>query len=479
MEKRLVLFIILSFLILYIYSLFIPKKKEIKQIKPSPVKNEVVQKPTIETKEPSLPLVDEKELIFKNSLFSLALSQKGTIKSLNLLKFNDRKGLPYTIIKDEDTFSIFLEEKEIFPNEFSKDGFVYDLQSFKIIKKYEFSSSTYPFTMNLSFINKKDKPITIPGVCFSLKSSLGQDPELKENPFLYQTASGIKKAKNVLKNDEAINWVGAQDKYFLFVVKPEMRFSSILLSPEDIKAFFPRYSLKPNEVIKNKIMVYAGPRDYKILKGVGLESLSGLWFLPKIIILALVFFYKLIGNYGVAIILLTLIVKVLLHPLTRTNFKMMKKMQAIKPHIDKLREKHKDDHETIQKEMMRLYKEHNVNPFGGCLPLILQIPIFFALYSALDKGIELRGAPFVLWIKDLSLKDPYFVLPILMGLTMFIQQKMTPSTQDPSTEKMMLIMPLVMTFLFLSFPSGLVLYWLVQNILTIFEHWLIEKGIGI
>ncbi|MEW6102330.1 MAG: YidC/Oxa1 family insertase periplasmic-domain containing protein [bacterium] len=468
MEKRLVLFIILSFLILYIHSLFFTKKK-IEQVKSPPVKEEVV----IEQK--SKRIKEKKGADFKNSLFSAILSQKGTIKSLNLLKFNDRKGFPYTIIKDNDTFSIFVDNNEIFPKEFLKNSFVYDLQSFKIIKRYEFSSNTYPFTINLSFINKENKAITIPETFISLKSFLGNDPELHENPFLYRSSSGIKKTKNATLN-EPIDWVATQDKYFLFVVKPQMRFSSISLSREDVKAFFPKYSLKANEVIENKMMVYAGPRDYKILKGVGLESLSGLWFLPKIILFALVFLYKIIGNYGLAIILLTIIIKIILHPLTRKNFKMMKKMQAIKPHIDKLREKHKDDHETIQKEMMKLYKEHNVNPFGGCLPLILQMPVFFALYGALDKGIELRCAPFILWIKDLSLKDPYFVLPILMGITMFIQQKMTPA-QDPNTEKMMLIMPIVMTFLFLNFPSGLVLYWLVQNILTIIEHWLIEKGI--
>ncbi len=509
MEKRLILFIVLSFLILYIQSIFLPKKKT-EQIKPSFQKEEIkkgsgggdresgvgslesgvrdqgladIQKAK---EEPILPLIDEEELVFKNGLFSSTLSQKGTIKALNLLKFNDRKGNPYTIIKDNETFSIFLEGKEIFPTEFSNIGFVYDLESFKIIKEYEFSTKSYLFTVNLSFINKELRQITLPEVSLLLNSSLGNDPELlRESPFLYRSSEKTNKVsfKNgIFKTDETINWLATQDKYFLFVVIPKMRFSSILFSKEDknfgVMASFPKYSLKAGEVLENKIGVYAGPRDYKTLKKVGLGSLSGLWFLPKFLLFCLVFLYNLVKNYGLAIIILTIFIKLILHPLTRKNFMMMKKMSSMKPHIDKLKEKHKDDFKAIQEETMKLYKEHNVNPFGGCLPLILQMPVFFALYVVFDKAIELRGAPFILWINDLSLKDPYFVLPILMGITMLIQQKMTPSTQqDPSMEKMMLIMPIVMTFVFLNFPSGLVLYWLIQNILTIVEHWAIEKGI--
>ena len=145
----------------------------------------------------------------------------------------------------------------------------------------------------------------------------------------------------------------------------------------------------------------------------------------------------------------------------------MSDMQKLQPLMQKLREQYKDDKERLNQEMMRLYKQHKVNPLGGCLPMLLQIPVFFALYKALLISVELRHAPFIWWIQDLSAKDPYYITPIIMGLTMFIQQKMTPSTGDPKMAKMMLIMPIIFTFMFLNFPSGLVIYWLVNNVLSI------------
>lgn len=474
MEKRLLLFIVLSFLILYFYGLFLPKKKiGLPQIQ----QKHVEEKPKVKESPPSLPFVPPKNLVFKNALFSGRLSEKGSIFSLDLLKFNDREGFPYPIIKGEDTFSIFLENREIFPTKYVENSFVYDQGEFKIIKSYEVSTSSYLFSLNLSFVNSSNKTITIPPLSLSLKSSLGNDPELREEPFLYFSKGKIKKTRgtNVIG---PIDWVACQDKYFVFAVVPKMRFSSISLSKEEIKGAFPKYLLKEGEIQVNKIGVYAGPKDYKALKACGLEALSGLGFFSKFLLFVLVFIEGLVKNYGIAIIILTVLIKIILHPLTRKNFIMMKKMAAMKPYIDKLKEKHKGDHKKIQEETIKLYKEHKVNPFGGCLPLLLQLPVFFALYSVMNKAIELRGAPFILWIKDLSLKDPYFILPVLMGITMFIQQKMTPSTsQDLSMNKIMLIMPIVMTFVFLNFPSGLVLYWLVQNILTIVEHWVIEKGI--
>jgi len=143
-----------------------------------------------------------------------------------------------------------------------------------------------------------------------------------------------------------------------------------------------------------------------------------------------------------------------------------------------LKEKYKNDPQRMQKELMELYKKHKVNPMGGCLPMLLQIPVFFALYKVLLISIELRSAPFMFWIKDLSAKDPYFILPIVMGVTMVIQQKMTPSTMDPTQQKIMMIMPIVFTFMFLTFPSGLVLYWLVNNVLSIAQQWYMNRKVA-
>jgi YidC/Oxa1 family membrane protein insertase len=153
----------------------------------------------------------------------------------------------------------------------------------------------------------------------------------------------------------------------------------------------------------------------------------------------------------------------------------MKKMQKVQPLMAEIKEKYKNDSAKMQKEMMALYKKHKVNPIGGCLPMFLQIPVFIALYNVLLNAIELRGAPFVLWITDLAAKDPYYILPIVMGATMVLQQKMTPTAMDPKQAKMMMLMPIVFTFMFLQFASGLVLYWLVNNTLGIIQQFYANK----
>lgn len=153
----------------------------------------------------------------------------------------------------------------------------------------------------------------------------------------------------------------------------------------------------------------------------------------------------------------------------------MKGMQKLQPEMQKMREKYGSDKQRLNQEMMSFYKENKVNPLGGCLPMLIQIPVFFALYQVLLGAIELRHAPFMLWITDLSAKDPYYITPIIMGATMFIQQKMTPTNMDPNQAKIMLMMPVVFTFLFLNFPSGLVVYWMVNNLLTILQQYLIKR----
>jgi YidC/Oxa1 family membrane protein insertase len=205
-------------------------------------------------------------------------------------------------------------------------------------------------------------------------------------------------------------------------------------------------------------------------------------------------FYNVIGNYGWAIILLTLITRIPFIPLINKSQKSMKKMQEIQPKMAELREKYKKDPQRLQKEMMELYKKHKVNPVGGCLPILLQIPVFFALYKILLIAIELRGAPFMLWIKDLSAPDTLFghlpdsipliggfavgPLPLLMGATMVLQQKMTPTSLDPTQNKIMMIMPVVFTFLFLNFASGLVLYWLMNNVFSIIQQFFTNKKLA-
>jgi YidC/Oxa1 family membrane protein insertase len=181
-------------------------------------------------------------------------------------------------------------------------------------------------------------------------------------------------------------------------------------------------------------------------------------------------FYSVVGNWGLAIILLTVVVRLLVLPFNLYSYKSMRAMQAIQPQIQALRERYKEDQQTQQQEMMRLMRDNKVNPLGGCLPVFLQFPIFIALYQVLGNSIELYQAPFILWIHDLSLKDPYYILPVLMGLTMFTQNKITPNTMDPAQAKVMLMMPLVFTFFMVSLPSGLTLYMLVGAVFGVLQQ---------
>jgi YidC/Oxa1 family membrane protein insertase len=242
----------------------------------------------------------------------------------------------------------------------------------------------------------------------------------------------------------------------------------------------PQITVNPGQFVTVTHRLFVGPKDIDILKSQGNsleQSLDLGWFtvIAKPLLYTLKFFNGYVGNYGIAIIIITIILKVLFFPLTHKSYKSMKDMQKIQPKMAALKEKYKDDRDAMNKAVMELYREHKVNPMGGCLPMVVQIPVFFALYKALMFSIELRHAPFFLWVTDLADKDPYYVTPVIMGITMFVQQKMTPSQMDPIQQKMMLALPVVFTFMFLSFPSGLVLYWLVNNILTIGQQMYINK----
>jgi len=184
-------------------------------------------------------------------------------------------------------------------------------------------------------------------------------------------------------------------------------------------------------------------------------------------------------NYGVAIILLTILVRLILWLPSQWGMNQMKRMQGLQPQLKFINEQFKNDPKRKQEEMMRLYRENKVNPVGGCLPIVFQIPVFFALYSVLGNAIELRGAPFAFWVTDLSVKDPYFVLPILVGGTMWLQQAMTPVMGDPQQAKMMRWMSLVFCVMFISMPSGLMLYWLAQNLMQIGQQWNTNRQVAV
>ena len=234
--------------------------------------------------------------------------------------------------------------------------------------------------------------------------------------------------------------------------------------------------------------VYMGPKDRAALVRAGHSLERALdfgyfWFIALPLLYALRVLRELTGNYGLAIILLTALVKVATIPLTRATFRNMKEMQKIQPQMERLRERFKKDQEALQREVMELYRRHRVNPLSGCLPMVLQIPVFIGLYNTLAYAIELRHAPFTLWINDLSAPDRLMVLgygiPVLtliMGASMFVQQWLTPAQGDPAQQRIMMITPLIFTFMFINFPAGLVLYWLVNNIFTIAQQYLMLRS---
>jgi YidC/Oxa1 family membrane protein insertase len=223
--------------------------------------------------------------------------------------------------------------------------------------------------------------------------------------------------------------------------------------------------------------IYLGPQDYRHLEmvGLGFEKMVeyGWWIIKpftKMILVVMLFMHRFIANYGVVIILFSIFTKVLFYPLTKKSLQASKDMQSLQPHIKELREKYKEEPKKLQEETMRLYKERKVNPLGGCLPLIVQMPVLWALFYVFQRTIEFRGEEFILWIQDLSAPDSPPVLPIVMGLSMYVQQKMTPTT-DPRMAPMQFIMPVVLTIVFINFPAGLVLYWTVNNIMSILQQY--------
>ncbi len=230
--------------------------------------------------------------------------------------------------------------------------------------------------------------------------------------------------------------------------------------------------------------VFLGPKEQEHLKELEEQGFTGLnltvdYGILTVIAGPLFFLLKLIhsvvGNWGWSIILLTILIKAVFFPLSAASYKSMAGMKKLQPRLQTLKERYKDDRQKFQMEMMALYKEEKINPAGGCLPILIQIPVFIALYWVLLESVELRQAPFALWWQDLSAPDPYFVLPVLMGLSMFLMQKLNPAPMDDIQKKVMMVLPFGLTILFLSFPQGLVLYWVVNNVLSMAQQWYINK----
>ena len=297
------------------------------------------------------------------------------------------------------------------------------------------------------------------------------------------------KLGGAVEHEGAVSWTAIHDNYFCAALIPlekggRTRLEKLKEAGPVVSLVFPEKRLSPGEATSQSYSAFVGPKEIDRLTRLGFQlreiiDLGWFDFLARPALFFLKYIYNYLKNYGLAIIILTFLVRIVLFPLTYKSFKSMQEMQRLQPKINMLRERFKNDAKRMNQELMELYRKHQINPLGGCLPMVLQVPIFIALYNALINSVELWRAPFVLWIKDLSAKDPYYILPILMGASWLIQQIMTPTVGDPKQAKMMLLMPIVFTFMFLNFPSGLVLYFLVSNLLGIGQQYLMNRQLKI
>ncbi len=518
MEKRALLAVVLSVLILIIYQTFFyePTKK------PVPLK-ETSTEPEREEQEPILP--DEgltkpaqvksredqktqtgelarvkrvgKTVKVETPLYSAVFSSLGgVVKTFSLKEYKDNDGLGVVLQKADPKMPAFsigdsrnlvlsdynftVQSGDILLDKDSKAQIVFTLESngIKVNRTYKFFGNSYKIDLRDEVEGLKGYYITI-GSDFGITGAGGYGAHI--GPVILQDFKRIefkpdKKMESIKSYKEDIKWIALEDKYFFASLVPlsDVRETLIWNSEGTVLAAF------STDKKVNEFIIYAGPKKEELLKplNVGLEHIIDFGFFSIIsrpIFWLLKFINEFIGNYGWSIIVLTIVIRIPFIPLINKGQKSMKKLQKLQPMMNDLKEKYKKEPQRMQKEMMKIYKTHKVNPMGGCLPMVVQIPIFFALYKVLLVAIELRGAPFILWIHDLSAKDPYYVLPIVMGATMFLQQKMTPTTMDPRQAKIMMFMPVIFTFMFLNFSSGLVLYWLVSNVLSILQQIYVNK----
>ncbi|MEO5340617.1 MAG: membrane protein insertase YidC [Magnetococcus sp. MYC-9] len=367
-------------------------------------------------------------------------------------------------------------------------------------KSFVFSPDSYQLVIRDRVINRSSKaaplyafaqfvrtePIPEPGQAMA--------PADFQGPMGYLDKTRLQHTYEVLrKSDQHVDahtgWVGFSDKYFLAALIPG--------EPEKLKKYYfdhdaPTYrvgsvsrqhSVEPGQEVSFETRLYIGPKEIRSLEKqeMALEraiDYGWLHFLAVPLVDVLLFFNDFMHNYGLAIIFLTLLVKALFYPLADKSYRSMNAMKKLQPKMEELRTLYGNDKARLNQEMMQLYQSNKVNPLGGCLPILVQIPVFFALYQVLYLSIEMRHAPFFFWIYDLSVEDPYYVLPLLMGASMLVQTGMNPAPADPIQAKVMWFLPVIFTFMFLSFPAGLVLYWLVNNILSIIQQGYIMKKMG-
>ena len=546
-QARLVIAIALSLLIFILWNFFFvekktnqpPKQAQEKEQKtdkkPEILKKEqiIAEKTPLSGKVPALPVKPSRTVTIKTPLYMVKISEKGAVFKSYVLKNyrktidadssllemispdisdgtirlgfagNSLSGLDDAVFSaglDEDSVNIYNKSKEI--------SFVWtSSHGVAVEKKFLFSPETYMIDLNVTIKNLSGKTLRD-----SLTLSLVQPAEVKKSRYGFTGPSALinnkltqiktKKIKDKNIYTGNVKWVAVQNRYFMSAIIPDDPVDAGMHLYMDNEILANRY-VRPEMVMDSgtqhvfKYKLFFGPKSMRVLKGLDYDLVKAVNFgmfdiIAKPCVWIMNFIYDhFIPNYGVAIILLTLFTKVILWPLGNKSYKSMAEMKKIQPLLAEIKEKYKDDKKRMNEEVMGLYKTYKVNPMGGCLPMVAQIPIFFALYRMLYEAIELRHAPFFWWINDLSAPDRLFrfdvsipfmqppygipVLTIIMGASMFIQQKMSPPMGDATQAKMMMMMPLVFTVMFINFSSGLVLYWLVNNIISMAQQYYIQK----
>jgi YidC/Oxa1 family membrane protein insertase len=370
----------------------------------------------------------------------------------------------------------------------------------KITKQYTFQRDSYEIDVRYLINNQSGEPwqANMTGKIvrdqapdptaqnsLGIRAFLGMVISSSEDPYEKYDFDDL--SESPVNRSVTNGWLAFLQHYFLSAWVPEQgqaaQFQSTRRGNLYVTGFvYPATQVAPGQTAEVSARAYVGPKIIERLETIAPNldrtvDFGWLFFIALPLFIVLDWFYGLVGNWGVAIILLTVLVKAVFFKLSATSYRSMARMRAVAPQLTRLKELYGDDRQRMSQEMMALYKKEKINPLGGCLPILVQMPVFISLYWVLFESVQLRHAPFMLWINDLSVMDPYFILPLLMGASMMLQMSLNPTPPDPMQAKIMKMMPIVFTIFFLWFPAGLVLYWLVNNILSISQQWYITRKI--
>ncbi|MFJ4375977.1 membrane protein insertase YidC [Pseudomonas japonica] len=429
--------------------------------------------------------------LFDNGNERVYLAQSGLIGSNGIDRSSGRplysaEQKSYQLADGQDQLVVDLK--------FSQDGVNY-------IKRFTLKRGEYDLKVSYLIDNQSGQPWS-GNMYGQLKRDASSDPSSSTatgtatylGAALWTSSEPYKKVsmkdmdKGQVNETVSGGWVAWLQHYFVTAWIPEKSGNNQVTTLKDaqgnyvIRFIGPATNVAAGAQGEISSTLYAGPKIQSHLKELspGLEltvDYGFLWFIAQPIFWLLQHIHNLLGNWGWSIIVLTMLIKGLFFPLSAASYKSMARMRAVAPRLAQLKEQFGDDRQKMSQAMMELYKKEKINPLGGCLPILVQMPVFLSLYWVLLESVEMRQAPWMFWITDLSIKDPFFILPIIMGATMFIQQQLNPTPPDPMQAKVMKLMPIIFTFFFLWFPAGLVLYWVVNNCLSIAQQWYITRKI--